>query len=99
MDFRKRRNSSLTRTISHVIDEVKTAEHNAMEYVKTLTWHQLEEWQKDNEYITQGYRRWAESIKLFFVWTLVDRDLDRRTAGKDVSIPSLDVRGFETRSG
>ena len=65
---------------------------------RMLTWHQLEEWQKDNEYITQGYRRWAESLKLLFVWTLVDRDLDRRTAGKDVSIPSLDVRGFETQS-
>lgn len=23
----------------------------------TLMWHELEEWQKDNEYITAGYRR------------------------------------------
>ncbi|KAL5522984.1 hypothetical protein ACEPAF_1251 [Sanghuangporus sanghuang] len=56
MDLR-RRNPSLTRRISHAIDEVKTAENNALEYVKTLTWYQLEEWQKDNEYIVQGYRR------------------------------------------
>jgi hypothetical protein len=24
---------------------------------QTLAWHELEEWQRDNEYITAGYRR------------------------------------------
>ncbi|EIN08395.1 HlyIII-domain-containing protein [Punctularia strigosozonata HHB-11173 SS5] len=29
----------------------------------TLTWHELEEWQKDNEYITAGYRRARNSLR------------------------------------
>lgn len=54
MDLRHR---NISQKLSHVIEEVKTAEHEAIELVKTLTWHQLEEWQKDNEYIIRGYRR------------------------------------------
>ncbi|KAH8113970.1 HlyIII-domain-containing protein [Phellopilus nigrolimitatus] len=54
MDVRQRKPSG---KISHVIDEVKAAEHDAIEFVKTLTWAQLEDWQRDNEYIVNGYRR------------------------------------------
>lgn len=57
MDLRQR---NTTDKIAHAIDEVKAAEHDAVEFVKTLTWTQLEEWQRDNEYITSGYRRCVE---------------------------------------
>ena len=30
---------------------------NAVEVSKTIAWAELEEWQKDNEYILAGYRR------------------------------------------
>lgn len=26
---------------------------------KTMNWDELEDWQKDNEYIFRGYRRWV----------------------------------------
>ena len=51
------RERHLSDKISHVIDEVKTVEHEALAYVKTLTWHQIEAWQRDNEYILSGYRK------------------------------------------
>lgn len=57
---RKPRASSSSKVISNVTETIERAEHNvadAIEALKTLTWHQLEEWQKDNEYITRGYRR------------------------------------------
>ena len=49
--------SSAGSRLSHVFDEVKHVEQEAIDLVKTLTWHQIEEWQKDNEYIVTGYRR------------------------------------------
>ena len=67
-----RRRGSRTTTTSHgpgdvlvqVADSVKAVEHEAVEILKeayehrwTLHWSQLEEWQKDNEYIVRGYRR------------------------------------------
>ncbi|KLO13316.1 HlyIII-domain-containing protein [Schizopora paradoxa] len=57
---RNPRSSSSSNVISNVTETIERAEHNvaeAIETLKTLTWHQLEEWQKDNEYITRGYRR------------------------------------------
>ena len=39
-------------SVNLVIEKVKE-----VEAILTLSWHQLEEWQKDNEYILTGYRR------------------------------------------
>lgn len=50
----RKKNSNKSESI---IQDIKTLEHEAIDYVKTLTWAQIEEWQKDNEYIIGGYRR------------------------------------------
>ena len=67
---RRRRASSSSQyageVLAHVVDSVEAAGHDAVELVKeaynrTLHWSQLEEWQKDNEYIVRGYRRCVSS--------------------------------------
>lgn len=49
--------SKIAENLSHVVEVVKTAEDEAVEFVKTLAWTQIEHWQQDNEYILSGYRR------------------------------------------
>ena len=53
MDLKQRKPGRL----AHAVEELKAAEKDAIEYIKTLTWEQIDEWQKDNEYILSGYRR------------------------------------------
>ncbi|THH12152.1 hypothetical protein EW145_g207 [Phellinidium pouzarii] len=60
MDLRQR---NIPEHLSHTLDEVKAVEHEAIEFVKTFTWSQIEEWQRDNEYIIRGYRRAQNSWK------------------------------------
>lgn len=36
---------------------IHEAEEKIVEFVKTLTWEQIEHWQRDNEYILSGYRK------------------------------------------
>jgi len=63
---RKPRAPSTSNVISNFTETIKHAEHGVSEAIgnlTTLTWHQLEEWQKDNEYITGGYRRIQNSWK------------------------------------
>lgn len=55
MDLKLRRPGRLV----EAVDELKTAQKEAIGYIKTLAWEQIEEWQKDNEYILSGYRRWG----------------------------------------
>lgn len=54
MDLRQR---NISQKVLHAVDEVKTAEEEAINFFKTLSWMQIEDWQKDNEYIIRGYRR------------------------------------------
>ena len=49
--------SSETKSSPHVVDKIQAFEHEAVDFVKTLAWHQIEAWQQDNEYIRSGYRR------------------------------------------
>ena len=77
--------SSAGSRLSHVFDEVKHVEQEAIDLVKTLTWHQIEEWQKDNEYIVTGYRRQVDvqksTIGIFVLdvldWTIGWMDRER----------------------
>lgn len=48
----------LSEALTHVVDDVKAVERETAVFVKTLTWAQIEHWQRDNEYIRAGYRRY-----------------------------------------
>lgn len=57
---RKSAGDNHSTTVSEVIHDVAdTTREVAAKVVQsfTVTWHEIEEWQKDNEYIHAGYRR------------------------------------------
>ena len=49
-------------TLSDIAHGIESVEQEAVKFVKTLTWNQIEAWQKDNEYILSGYRRYERFV-------------------------------------
>ena len=69
-----------------------TSDYSPRNVLNTVTWNELPEWQKDNEFIVSGYRRFV--IYFFFPFAEI-RILTRqiltgyKTAGRDALYPSF----------
>lgn len=61
MDLRKRH---VPKILSDAAAEINAAEENIADFVRILTWEQIEHWQKDNEYIRSGYRRYVICVNV-----------------------------------
>jgi hypothetical protein len=48
--------------VSDAAESIRESIDSAVEEIKTkltLSWHEIPDWMKDNEYIITGYRRWT----------------------------------------
>ena len=59
MDLRKQQ---VPEFLSKAATEIQAAEESIVEFVRTLTWEQIEHWQRDNEYIRTGYRKFISLL-------------------------------------
>lgn len=57
----------------------------------TLTWNELEEWQKDNEYIVSGYRRYVPAQRAKRIQSHTDLNQGYNAIGRAAWNPCMDV--------